>query len=291
MATPISIGLPSFSGVGSVSRFLSDFKTFAVLHDWEDKKQLALLPLCLSGIARDAYDGLSDKCKKDLKSVLDALEAAFPSGGPVEAQVKLRGLKFVPGQNLDAFTIQLRSLVGAAFPGTVVDQLLFNYFLQSLPDDFQRQIVCDGIVTYDEALKKVRNMTYATRMYEGSSVAVRQVSEGATRTDHLERRVRELEGKLAKLQTRSGSTRTCFCCGKSGHLRSACRKRHLTCYVCREVGHLAAVCSKNVLRARPSGEPRQQQPGNPQMLGSGAKWDARQIPSQPTTSASPSQFR
>ena len=139
MATPISIGSPSFLGAGSVTRFLSDFKTFAVLHDWEDKKQLTLFPLCLSGIARDEYDGPSDKCKKDLQSVLDALEAAFPSGGPVEAQVKLRGLKFVPGQNLDAFIIQLRSLVGAAFPGAAVDQLLFNYFLQSLPDDFQRQ--------------------------------------------------------------------------------------------------------------------------------------------------------
>ena len=78
---------------------MSEFKIFAVLHDWEDKKQLTPFPLCLPGIARDAYDGLSDKWKKDFQSVLDALEAAIPSGGPVEAQVKLRGLKFVPGQN------------------------------------------------------------------------------------------------------------------------------------------------------------------------------------------------
>ena len=157
--------------------------------------------------------------------MLDALQTDFPPSGPVEAQVKLRGLKFVPGQNLDAFIIHLRPLVGAAFPGANV--LLLNYFLQSLPNDFQRQTVCDGLVTFDEALRKVRNMAYATSMYEGSPMAVRQVSEGATKTDYFERRARELKGKLAKLQTRSGSSRSSFCCGRPGHLRSVRRNRRV----------------------------------------------------------------
>lgn len=112
MATPpISVGLPSFSGTGSLSRFKDDFETFSALQGWEKEKQASLLPLCLSGIARDAYDSLGPKQKKDVSAAFEQLKAAFPADGVVEAQVQLRSLRFQPGGNLDAFVVQLRLLV------------------------------------------------------------------------------------------------------------------------------------------------------------------------------------
>ena len=131
MATPpISVGLPSFSGTGSLSRFKDDFETFSALQGWEKEKQASLLPLCLSGIARDAYDSLGPKQKKDVSAAFEQLKAAFPADGVVEAQVQLRSLRFQPGGNLDAFVVQLRLLVSRAFPSTDSGGLLYNYFLQ-----------------------------------------------------------------------------------------------------------------------------------------------------------------
>ena len=53
-------------------------------------KQASPMPLCLSGIPRDAYDALPVTCKKDVKDVFERLKVILPSVSIVEAQVRLR---------------------------------------------------------------------------------------------------------------------------------------------------------------------------------------------------------
>ena len=255
-ASSIQVGLPSFSGSGSVRRFVDDFKTFAVIQEWDATKQVAVLPLCLSGIARDAYDSLSDKVKGEISSALEGLRSAFPSGGVVEAQVKLRTLKFQPGSNLDAFVVSLRTLVVRAFPQGVGEDVLFGYFLQALPQTFQQQLVSEGIQTFDRAVRKVRNMCCAASLVP--EVPVRQVS---SETEALKREVEMLQRRLAQLEG-SGprgygggrpqpfqGSKTCHCCGLPGHVKASCRHRHLPCHTCNRIGHLARVCQGNMQRA------------------------------------------
>lgn len=240
----IAVGPPSFSGSGSIGRFIADFKTFAVFHSWEPARQAAVLPLCLSGIARDAYDALPEKVRADVSAALAGLRDAFPSGGLVEAQVQLRGLTYNPTSDLDAFVVQLRGLVGRAFPGAATESLLFNYFLQSLPASHQRELISDGIQTFDRAVEKVRNLSCAARLVQAAS-SVRQVSSDSV-VDDLRRKVQDLESRLDQLKGQpaaAGRTQlTCFCCGMPGHRRSHCVKRHLPCHTCGRVGHLARVC-------------------------------------------------
>lgn len=175
-APPVYVGLPLFSGTGKITRFIDDFKTFSVLQGWGDDKQIALLPLCLSGIARDAYDAVSEKHRKDISATFEHLKAAFPIDSTVEAQVQLRSLKFQPGSNLDAFVVKLGGLVNRAFPKTDRNGLLFNYFLQSLPAAFQQALISDGIQTFDAAVDKVRNMSCAARIVESTNQSVSQVA-------------------------------------------------------------------------------------------------------------------
>lgn len=42
--------------------------------------------------------------------------------------------------------------------------------------------------------------------------------------------------------TGGGSSKNCFCCGRVGHIASACRFRTYTCNNCERVGHLQKVC-------------------------------------------------
>ena len=301
MATStVSVGLPTFSGTGSVSRFIADFKTFSTLQDWDVGKQASLMPLCLSGIARDAYDALPVSCKKDVKDVFERLKVIFPSVSIVEAQVRLRSLKFKTGDNLDSFIVQLKGLVSRAFPGTEGDELLFNYFLQSLPTEYQQALVSEGIQSFELAVGKIRNIACAARLAADAQPSVRQVS---AEPDSLYQSVQELKAKLARLeQSRyappyggqmSGRGRVCFCCGMAGHLQSACRRRHLPCHSCGKVGHLARVCVQPVNPQRagmaPDPRPEQRQPHALGMRGPVPQWGVRppSLGQQPRTVGPP----
>lgn len=246
-APSVSVGIPTFSGSSaSLARFSQDFKTFSLLQGWDEVKQASLLPLCLSGVARDAYDCLPESQKKSVALAFEGLKQAFPSRGFIEAQVQLRSLKFDSHSDLDAFIIQLKGLVCRSYPDADRQGLLFNYFLQSLPPHFQCRIVSDGTTSFEAAVATVRNMCCAARL-TGQPSQVRQVR---SETEFLRQRVGELESQLAKLQgpdgRRGAGGRTCYCCGNSGHLRSVCRHRRATCYQCGTVGHLARACRAGV---------------------------------------------
>ena len=255
MAQPFvsSVGLPTFAGTsGSVSRFMQDFETFAFLQNFDGAKQASLLPLCLSGVARDAYDCLPHESKKSVKAAFIGLQKAFPSRGVIEAQVQLRAVKFDPNSDLDSFVIRLRGLVATAFPGSDGEGLLFNYFLQSLPIQYQTKLVSDGVTSFEPAVAVIRNMCCAARLSGAQAAPVRQVS---SENEVLHRRVEELEGQLARLAqgTRGpfGGAKTCFCCGRRGHVRRDCRHKQAVCYRCGVVGHLSCAC-----RAAGSGNPQ-----------------------------------
>lgn len=258
--------------MGSLSRFISDFKTFAAFQDWDAAKQASLLPLCLTGVARDAYDCLPEASKKSISLAFEGLKQAFPARGVVEAQVKLRNLKFDPRDDLDAFAIRLKGLVSTAFPGSEADSLFFNYFMQSLPIPFQSRLVSDGVTSFDAALTTVRNMCCADRLNASQPAPVRQVLSEA---DLLRQRVEELESKLARLEGGRSSRpsrverRVCFCCGGEGHVRRDCRSRNSICYVCGVRGHLARVCSAGAA-GNPSGAVGSVPPGRPLFRQRGA---------------------
>lgn len=253
MATStLAVGLPQFSGSGSVRRFIEDFKTFSLIQNWDVAHQASVLPLCLSGIARDAYDCLSSEAKAKVSSALAGLREAFPPRGVVEAQVQLRSLTFSSGSNLDAFVITLKGLVSRAFPDGDISGLLFNYFLQSLPGHFQHRLVSDGVTTFDEAVRVVRNMCSAAKLSEGGTPdnKIRQVGVedvDASEAAMLRRRVAELENRLAQMGMSRESRKVCLGCGLKGHLLQACRHRHAACYACGQKGHLARVCPNNGL--------------------------------------------
>lgn len=202
--TGVTLGLPTFSGSsGSVSRFLSDFKTFAAFQEWDDAKQASLIPLCLTGVGRDAYDCLPEDSKKSISLVFAGLKKAFPSHGIVEAQVQLRGLCFDPRSDLDVFAVKLKGLVCAAFPDNESDGLLFNYFMQALPVQFQSRLVSDGVTSFEAGLATVRNMCCAARLTVGQAQAAVSVRHVDSETDQLRRKVEELESKLASLWGRA----------------------------------------------------------------------------------------
>ena len=131
---------PKFSGEGKFVRFLTDLEAFFAFDpSLSDEQRLRLLPLCLTGVARDAYDSLTDSQRTTFKDAVDGLKEFFHRPNSVDAHSQLRSLKFEPQklQSLDVFLIKFRKLVHEAFPDNASDVVLFNCFLDAVPERYK----------------------------------------------------------------------------------------------------------------------------------------------------------
>ena len=259
------------SGEGLFSRFAADFDTFAAMYAWTDEFKLRFLPLCLTGVARDAFDSLSEAQRGEFKSAISGLRDLFAKPNSLDAHAELGKLRFDPRKPLDSFVIRFNLLIKRAFPGQDLDTVKFNYFLSTLPEAYQTEVISAGITSFSQTVEKIRNMCRAEKRRaaaaggaEAEAVTVRRVeSESGTQTmlGQILDRIGELEKQVEKqsqsrvntgslprrgaFRGRSGQgppSRACYVCGSLGHLAAACRNRGRACYGCGQVGHLAAVC-------------------------------------------------
>lgn len=262
---------PKFGGEGSFSRFVADFDTFASMYAWADEFKVRFLPLCLTGVARDAFDSLPEGKRATYDCAVQGLRDLFAKPNSLDAHAELGRLRFDPSGSLDAFVIRFNLLMKQAFPGQDIDTVRFNYFLSSLPESYQTDIIASGITSFAAALEKTRNVCRAEKRRaaagsgsERGSADVRHVEAGpgtATMLDQILSRIAELEKHVSQRRPvedfsavrgraparggrgRAGpSSRTCFVCGSPGHLAAACRSRGRVCYGCGRMGHLVAVC-------------------------------------------------
>ena len=256
---------PLFNGRdGSFSRFLSDYGTFAQLHSWTEREKLLYLPLCLSGLARDAFEAVDQSRRQSFTAVVEELRLSFAPVGAVEAHTRLQGLKYDSSEPLENFLIKFKAAVRVAFPGGESECLLFTYFLSSLPADLRSQVIAAGCDNFEQAVTKTKCLLTARRVAESpfemvaGGVQVHRVDDQGPLSQLLSR-LEALEAKvdqaisLPQSSVGQGSRGACFACGRSGHTRASCKFGSATCHACGKKGHIRPACrSKN---AQPGGRP------------------------------------
>lgn len=247
---------PLFNGRdGSFTRFKTDFSIFAQLNTWSEQEKLLYLPLCLTGLARDAYEALDNSQRGSFTATVEALQNSFTPVGVVEAHARLQALIFDPSESLESFLIRFKAAVNAAFPGENSERLLFNYFLSSLPLDYRADIISSGCDSFQQAVTKVKCLIAARRatvaVASGAPVAigVRRVDDQGP-LEQLLSRIEALEAKVDNTLRQPAETRgasgPCYACGRKGHIRAACRYNSATCHACGKKGHIKPACrSKN----------------------------------------------
>ena len=105
---------------GSFSRFLADLNTFYTYHSFDDDLKLRFLPLCLTSVARDAFEALPREESETYEGAVAGLKRSFDQSSTLEAHGRLRELKFDPATPLNTFVIKFRQLAKEAFPGIVM---------------------------------------------------------------------------------------------------------------------------------------------------------------------------
>ena len=263
-----SVTAPKFSGEESFERFSADLDTFFSFHNFNDEVRLRFLPLCLTGVARDAYDSLSQDAKATIGEALAGLRDCFSRPSAVDAHARLRELRFDPRESLDVFLITFRKLVKEAFPGSDGDVVLFNCFLAALPEDYRVDIVSQGMTKFADAVERTRNLIRGEKLRSGATVRQVVTAEPSmldqimARLDQLERQIassgqsnsrRESPAGVApgggarasapRARSRPPPGRACFGCGSRSHLISNCRHRNSVCFRCNQRGHISSVCS------------------------------------------------
>ena len=98
--TALLIGLPRYDGVGPFNRFIDDFKIYGNLQKWDDEKKRAVLPLCLTGIARDAFDAIPAASRVTLDSTVTQLKKNFVPPSSLEKHLMLHSLSYKPNESL-----------------------------------------------------------------------------------------------------------------------------------------------------------------------------------------------
>ena len=243
--------MPKFDGHGSVQRFLDDFERYSKLQGWDEEQKSNVFPLSLTGVARDAFDGLPAHRASKFQEAAAGLKEAFVSKTVTEQHIALRELRFSPGENLDSFVIRFRKLMSLAFP-TLTDTgpLLFSHFLATLPAELHAAVIADGIASFDGAVSKVRNVTASQTYPRRTEPDVVRRLESDGELSQLAERVASLEAAVRSVAQHSGAPgrrqdhgpRLCLCCGGQNHVRDRCRLRNRTCFRCHSVGHLAVMC-------------------------------------------------
>ena len=257
------LSLPRFDGTDSLRRFIDNYDRYARLQGWDDGRKLDVLPLTLSGIARDAFDGLPAVQLTSYAGVVEGLKSAFTKASVADHLLALRKLRYSDEEPLDAFVIRFKKLVKLAFPFQVdLSPLLFSHFLVSLSPEYYAAVIADGVSTFDAAVSKVRNLQSSRAAVTSSPSAstfpvvtdqlqrtippvrpqpacdsVRRLESEPSVVDALTKRVAELEARLASVTSPSQRPPPTRDSCVRGDVRSP-----VVCYCCGRTGHVRNRC-------------------------------------------------
>jgi hypothetical protein len=128
--------------------------------------------------------------------------------------------------------------------GDLLDGLLLTQFINGLTDNYLKKklLVLDNL-TVDNAVHIAQVHVVANSMdMNGCESGISQLTPTERNVNECEGDVNECEG-VSRLSL-SKREYTCYCCGKSGHMRSECKFKNATCHICHVKGHIASVCHK-----------------------------------------------
>ena len=256
-----SIVLPDVS-VENFEHAWKRFRLAATAKQWQEEKQLQILPTLLRGNLVEYYMDLSEEEKKSLEGLKQALERkAGIKKDPLVAAKYFNSRHQDDRERVVDYATQLRKAFKEAYPDeNVGSAVLLQTFLSGLRPSIARQVVLKGRpTTMDKAIEEAVTVEEALRFGGTNSAeevpvhAVHSKDSGAEieqlkmmlermsqRFETFEQQLKGLDTGMAtkvednmkrKVGSPSGgqyrgnwkkNTRGCFLCGEEGHWKREC---------------------------------------------------------------------
>ncbi|RNA36428.1 Transposon Ty3-G Gag-Pol poly [Brachionus plicatilis] len=214
--------VPFYSGESNVENFLQLFELEAAKKDWDDAKKVKVIGLCLTGVAKQAFETISADDKKDFNKVSDRLKKVLCK--PRDLCIReFQERVMRPNETPASFAFSLENLMDKAYPGLSGDnrkETLQNHFMKSLPAHVR---VVVRVAMAKLSWHEIVNL--AEEIYRDFTSS--NVSGELTESDPKI----EIDGELNKMRI-TGSKRqgrfdgNCYFCGKEGHKEAQCYQKN-----------------------------------------------------------------
>ena len=242
----------TFDGSTPWQDYIAHFQIVSQLNGWQDTDRAMYLASCLRGPAQAVLSDLDMRSRYSFTALTEALNRRFCSEDKAELnRTLLKNRMRKKTETLPELAQNLRRLAKNAYPGApldVQDSLAKDQFMDAINDaNLRWQIFQARPKTLDEALEiAVENEAFKTAESQRSLLGpkVRQIQdevdnvgrvESANNNDqkHAEL-LKTLIDMFGQMQTdvqkamerprKQRETRTCFNCGRTGHIQKFCRE-------------------------------------------------------------------
>lgn len=259
MAEQCDLPLPEITH-DDFSRAWTRFELVAKAKEWNDQRQVAIVPTLLRGKLVDYYLDLTADEKETLKKMKEALMEKAGIG----KDRLMAGKAFIsrcqqPGEKVDDFCGELKSLFKLAYPGEALltSEVLLQRFLTGLTPSLSRQLLMRGKPSnMEEATKTAKEIEYALNFderpseYSNEVNAVKEESHLIQKMqqafEQISRRLEAIETKFSKPSTTTGNIPS-YNSGsqprtwRNGNNRRS-RVQDSRCWECGEIGHIRRNC-------------------------------------------------
>lgn len=203
------IPLPEI-GTEDFDRSWARFELVAKAKEWNDAKQLTIIPTLLRGRLLDYYLDLSEEEKSSMEALKKALVGrAGLSADPLVAARKFMTRSQGTSESVADYLAELKKVFKRAHPTESLDStVLLQKFLTGLRAPICQQLLLKGRPdTLQAAVKSAREIESALD-FDGQSQAVpiHVVQQKDESILHLQEAVRDLSSKFAALETQLKGT-------------------------------------------------------------------------------------
>ncbi|ETW99204.1 MAG: hypothetical protein ETSY2_41360 [Candidatus Entotheonella gemina] len=271
MAQPLDIPLPELT-TDDFKRGWTRFELVAKAKEWDEAKQLTVLPTLLRGKLLDRFVDFDEETKGDLAKLKTALEKAVGrADDPLAAAKAFVSRDQHPNERAEDFAIALKKLFKEAYPSEVVtSSVLLQRFMTGLRPAVSQQLLLRGTPKeLSEAIEGATAVEYALSFDKGQtsnalqptvhalhqpcSAPEKGTSEPKHQLDVLQNSLDEMTKRMEALETalkaRNSGSRNSSASVESGHseVRTGnnsrrVSRRTVTCYFCGENGHIQRNC-------------------------------------------------
>ena len=155
MATQLEIPLPEIQ-VQDFKRAWTRFELVAKAKEWDEGKQLTVIPTLLRGKLLDIFIALPDESKDSMKVLKEALqEQAGVTKDPLSASKLFAVRNQAPRERVSDYAVELRKLFEEAYPSEdAKSAVLLQRYLAGLLPAIGRQVLLKGKPTDMENASK-----------------------------------------------------------------------------------------------------------------------------------------
>ena len=201
----------------------SHFDTVMAINAWGDLRQRRELKAAMEGdAAKLVYDIAVDGINMNIANILDLYQGRFlPAAAGRAAMVEFHAAQQRPDETPTQFHGRCREMFLRAYPGQAVEnspQLIQTFALGLIDTDVSRFVLDHGPQTFNAASNLAQTKT-ATE----SALALRHKGMGRSMhaINHMSGEIPNPDGAYA-MRNRGFGSKTCYFCGKSGHLQQEC---------------------------------------------------------------------